>query len=456
MCMNNDNSNTIFFITKETLIQKSHMMLEIAKKEGIQNASVEISESNGFSVGVRKYDVETIEKTREKNALITVYDGYSKGYAETSNFSEFAIRDTVLKAIDIAKYTAEDSYSGLPDIKDLEFSPKHLKLFFQWNLTPEKAIELALKAENSAFNVSSQIKNSDGATLSSSHGQFYMANSKGFEGGYTHSRHGLSVSPIAQFKQQMERDYWYTTDRNPLKLSNPEDVGRYAAERALSRLGSQKISTRNVAVLFDAPLSASLIGSFVQAVSGSSLYKKLSFLSESIGKSVFSNHVQIKEDPFIEGGIGSAPFDDEGVTVKKRTVVEDGVVRGYFLSSYSAKRLQMKTTGNAGGSHNLRMFSSLTLKSDNLDVMLEKLNTGFFVTELMGQGVNGVTGDYSKGASGFWVENGKIIHPVNEVTIAGNLKNIYKNIVAIGADECLRGNKTCGSVLISNMTVAGK
>ena len=450
-----NNNNNIFYITKETLIKNAEIMLDIAKKEGIKSASVEISENSGFSVGVRMSDVETIEKTREKNALITVFNGHRKGYAQTSNFSEEAIRDTVLKAIDIAKYTAEDPFSGLPEKQDLELSPKYLPLFFQWDLEPDEAISIALRAEDSAFKVSSQIKNSDGASLSSSHGHFYMANTLGFTGGYAHSRHGLSVAPIAHYKNQMERDYWYTTDRNPVNLSNPEDVGYYAARRALSRLGSIKISTRNVPILFDAPLSSALLGSFVQAISGSSLYKKLSFLNESIGKSIFSSHVQIQEDPFLIGGIGSAPFDDEGVKVNKRNIVENGVVCEYFLSSYSAKRLKMRTTGNAGGSHNLRMYSSSTSVDDNLDKMLEKLDTGFFVTELMGMGVNGVTGDYSKGASGFLVEKGKIIHPVSEVTIAGNLKKMYKDIIAIGSDECLRGNKKCGSILINKMTVAG-
>lgn len=449
------NNNNIFFVSKEKLILKANAMLNIANDMGIKDASVEVSENNGFSVGVRKSNVETIEKTREKSASITVFKNHSKGYAQTSNFSDDAIRDTVLKAVDIAKYTAKDSYSGLPNKDDLEFSPRYLPLFFQWNLSPEEAINIALEAENAAFKVSPQIKNSDGASLSSSHGHFYMVNTQGFSGGYPHSRHGLSVAPIAQFENQMERDFWYTTDRDPKKLSNPSDVGDYAARKALSRLGARKISTRNAPVLFDAPLSSGLMGSFVQAISGSSLYKKLSFLNQSIGKTIFSPHVHIQENPFLEAAMGSAPFDDEGVKVKKRNIVENGKILEYFLSSYSAKRLKMKTTGNAGGSHNLRMFSSLTSPNDNLDQMLSKLGTGFFVTELMGQGVNGVTGDYSKGASGYWVDKGQIVYPVNEVTIAGNLKTMYKNIVAIGADECIRGNKSCGSILIDKMTVAG-
>ena len=451
----NDDNNNIFFVSKEKLILKANTMLNIANDMGINDASVEVSENTGFSVGVRKSNVETIEKTREKSASITVFNEYSKGYAQTSNFSDDAIRDTVLKAVEIAKYTAKDSYSGLPEKEDLEFSPKYLPLFFKWSLSPEEAIKIALEAENAAFGVSPQIQNSDGASLSSSHGHFYMMNTKGFQGGYPHSRHGLSVAPIAQFKNQMERDFWYTTDRNPMKLSNPCDVGNYAARKALSRLGALKISTRNAPVLFDAPLSSGLLGAFVQAISGSSLYKKLSFLNQSIGKVIFSTHVHIHENPSLDGAMGSAPFDDEGVKVKKRNIVESGRVLEYFLSSYSARRLKMKTTGNAGGSHNLRMFSSLTSPTDDLDQMLSKLDTGFFVTELMGQGVNGVTGDYSKGASGYWVEKGKIVHPVNEVTIAGNLKTMFRNIIAIGADECIRGNKTCGSVLIDKMTIAG-
>ncbi len=447
--------NSVFFLSREVLIQKAELMLNIAKKTGIKDASVELSENKGFSVSVRMSNTETIETTREKNALITVYDGHRKGVAQTSNFSDDEIRNTVLKAIEIAKYTAQDSFSGLPDKQDLEFHPKYIPLYYPWKLSPENALEMALVAESSAFNVSNQIKNSDGASVNSSHGHFYLENTKGFSGGYPYSRHSLSVAPIAHYKEEMERDFWYSTNRNPQKLSSPSEIGEYAAKRTLARLGSKKISTRNAAILFDAPLSSALVGAFVQAVSGNSLYKKLSFLNESIGKSIFSDHIQIFENPFLEGEIGSTPFDDEGVKVKKRKIVDNGVLLDYFLSSYTAKRLKMRTTGNSGGSHNLRMFSSSTTPKDNLQEMLKKLDKGLFVTELMGQGVNSVTGDYSKGATGFWIEKGKIIHPVSEVTIAGNLREMYKNILAIGADECIRGNKTCGSILIKNMTIAG-
>ena len=282
-----------FFIKDSELVEKAEMMLFLAKSNGIKNASVETSENSGFSVTVRKSDVETIEKTSEKNAIITVFDGYRKGVAQTSNFSESAIYDTVIKAIEIAKYTAEDKFSGLPNSEDLEYHPKKIPLFFPWKLSPAEAIKIAMDAESSAFKVSRHIKNSDGASVSSSHGHFHQINTNGFSGGYSFSRHTLSVAPIAHYKNLMERDFWYSTNRDPKKLSSPNKVGEYAAKRALSRLGSIKISTRKVPVLFDAPLVSALLGSFVQAVSGNSLYKKLSFLNNSIGKKIFSNHIQI-------------------------------------------------------------------------------------------------------------------------------------------------------------------
>ena len=448
-------NNNPFLIENSELVEKAEMMLKIATSNGINDASVETSENNGFSVTVRKSHIETIEKTSEKNAIVTIFNGFRKGVAQTSNFSETAMNDTVLKAIEIAKYTAEDKFSGLPDSEDLEFHPKKIPLFFPWQLTPEQAIDIALEAEDAAFSASPEIKNSDGSSLSTSHGHFHLMNTKGFSGGYSYSRHTLSVAPISHYKNFMERDFWYTTARDPKTLASPKKVGQFAAKRALSRLGSKKISTRRVPVLFDAPIVSSLLGSFVQAVSGNSLYKNLSFLNKSLGTRVFSSHVQILEDPFESGAIGSAPFDAEGVKVRKRNIVVDGILKEYFLSSYSAKRLKLRTTGNAGGSHNLKIFSKKTSPSDNLDEMLSKLNRGLFVTELMGQGVNSVTGDYSKGAAGFWVERGKIAFPVSEITIAGNLKNIFKNIVAIGSDQCLRGNKCSGSMLISEMTIAG-
>ena len=330
-----------------------------------------------------------------------------------------------------------------------------LALFQPWHISVPQAIELAREIEAASFAVSPQIANSDGASVSVGHGHFLSANSLGFCDGFAHSRHTLSVGPIARRGRDMQRDGWYSSARSPADLASPEALGRYAAERALSRLGARKLSTRKVPVLFEAPLALGLLGSLVQALSGSALYRQASFLVDSLGKRIFPNHIDIVEDPFIPGAMGSGPFDDEGVATAARDVVKGGRLKGYFLSSYSARKLGMQTTGNAGGSHNLRLSSRLTARGDNFARMLKKMGTGLLVTEVMGQGVNYVTGDYSRGASGFWVENGEIQYPVEEITIAGNLADMYRGIVAVGNDELTRGTKTCGSVLIEEMAVAG-
>jgi len=314
---------------------------------------------------------------------------------------------------------------------------------------------LALECESAALSVDMRITNSEGAAVSAQQSQFFSAHTHGFRGGYATSRHSLSVSPIAGKGDDMQRDAWYSSMRSSEELASPQAVGRYAAERALSRLKARKIATVECPVLFESPLAAGLLGAFVQAVSGGALYRKSSFLLDSMGKQVFPKHIDIFEDPFVLRGKGSSPFDDEGVRVKARQVVEAGRVQGYFLSSYSARKLGMQTTGNSGGSHNLTFASRLTRASDNLDAMLQKLGTGLFVTELMGQGVNYVTGDYSRGASGFWVEKGRIAYPVHEITIAGSMKTMLKGIEAVGADTYNYGAKTVGSVLINRMKVAG-
>ena len=330
-----------------------------------------------------------------------------------------------------------------------------MKLCYPWLLSAEQAVELALRAESAAFNVDKRITNSEGANVHVQQSHFVMANSRGFMGGYPYSRHSIAVSPIAGKGANMQRDDWYSSDRNPVKLAKPEAIGKYAAERALSRLNARKLDTRKCPVLFEAPLATGLLGAFVQAVSGGALYRQSTFLPDSIGTAVFGSDIQIVEEPHIVGAVGSAPFDEEGVRTQRRDVVKDGVVQGYFLSSYSARKLGMKTTGNAGGSHNLRLTSSMTMPADNFRQMLKKMDTGLLVTELMGQGVNYVTGDYSRGASGYWVERGVIQYPVEEITIAGNMKDMFKDIVAIGSDTLIRGTKQTGSILIANMTVAG-
>ncbi len=432
--------------------------LDEARKLGASDAGAEISEGCGLSVSVRHGELENVERNRDKSLGITVYVGQRRGNASTSDFSAAAIAQTVRAAYDIARFTAEDPFASLPDPADIApvaERQRDLDLFHPWAITSADAAQLALQCEAAALSVDKRITNSEGAAVSAQQSQFFSAHTHGFRGGYASSRHSLSVSPIAGKGDDMQRDAWYSSMRKAADLASPAAIGRYAAERALSRLKARKIPTVECPVLFESPLAAGLVGAFVQAVSGGALYRKSSFLLDSLGKQIFPKHIALSEDPFVLGGKGSSPFDDEGVRVQARQVVESGRVQGYFLSSYSARKLGMRTTGNAGGSHNLVLSSRLTRPSDDLDAMLEKLGTGLFVTELMGQGVNYVTGDYSRGASGFWVEKGKIAFPVHEITIAGDMRAMFKGIEAVGADTYNYGAKTVGSVLINRMKVAG-
>jgi PmbA protein len=432
--------------------------LKHAKKLGATNAGAEASEGCGLSVSVRKGELENVERNRDKSLGVTVYVDHRRGNASTSDFSKAAIERTVQAAYDIARFTAEDPTAGLPDEADIETQQRDLDLFHPWVIQSEEAAQLALRCEAAALQTSRRITNSDGAAVSAQQSHFFSAHTHGFRGGYASSRHSVSVAPIAKLpgrNAEMQRDAWYTSMRSADELASPEAVGRYAAERALSRLGARKIATTECPVLFESPVAAGLLGGFVQAVSGGSLYRKSSFLLDSLGKKVFPQHIDIDEDPFLLRGKGSSPFDDEGVRSAPRKVVKGGRVEGYFLSSYSARKLGMKTTGNAGGSHNLSLTSRLTQPSDHLDEMLKKLGTGLFVIELMGQGVNYVTGDYSRGASGFWVENGEIAYPVHEITIAGNLKDMFMGIEAVGADTYNMGAKSTGSILVNRMKLAG-
>ncbi|NUS39092.1 MAG: metalloprotease PmbA [Lysobacter sp.] len=446
-----------FSYSRDTFERLVDAALAHAKKLGATDAGAEASEGCGLSVSVRKGDLENVERNRDKSLGVTVYIGQRRGNASTSDFSEAAIAQTVQAAYDIARFTAEDPVAGLPDAGDIAAADEQpdLDLFHPWTIDSEKAAQLALACEAAAFATDKRITNSEGAGVSAQQSHFFSAHTRGFRGGYASSRHSISVAPIAGRGDGMQRDAWYTSMRSPDELSAPEAVGRYAAERALSRLKARKIATRECPVLFESPLAAGLLGAFVQATSGGSLYRRSSFLVDSLGKQVFADHIDVLEDPHVRRGKGSAPFDEEGVRTKARKVVDAGQVEGYFLSSYSARKLGMKTTGNAGGSHNLSLTSRRTDRGDTLDEMLRKLGTGLFVIELMGQGVNYVTGDYSRGASGFWVENGEIAYPVQEITIAGNLKDMFLGIDAVGADTYNYGAKTVGSVLINRMKVAG-
>ncbi|MDO4794958.1 MAG: metalloprotease PmbA [Brachymonas sp.] len=427
-----------------------------AQKLGATDAGAEASEGAGLSVSVRKGELEHVERNRDKSLGVTVYLGHRRGNASTSDFSPQAIERTVQAAYDIARFTAQDPFAALPDEADIARSPApDLDLFHPWAINSEQATELALACEAAAMERDARISNSEGASLSTQQSHFFSAHTHGFRGGYASSRHTLSVAPIAVNGDDMQRDAWYSSMRSPAELASPQAIGRYAADRALSRLNARKIPTTECPVLFDAPLAVGLLGAFVHAVSGGALYRKSTFLLNSMGQQVFPKHLHIDEDPFIPRGKGSSPFDAEGVAVRARRVVDAGTVQGYFLSSYTARKLGLPVTGHAGGSHNLTLHSSLTRPGDDLPAMLQKLGTGLFVIELMGDGLNAVTGDYSRGASGFWVENGQIAFPVHEITIAGNMRDMFMGIQAVGADAYNYGAKTTGSILINRMTVAG-
>ena len=452
--------NTVLAYSPDQLAHVAAHALKFAQQCGATQAAVEVSEGSGLSVSVRHGEVETLEHTRDKGMGITVYTGkagaFSRGSASTGDFGFKALEDTVRAACDIARFTAADDCAGLPDANLLATPKRDLKLFHPWTITAQEAIKTAVRMEQAAYATDKRIQNIDGCGLSVSHGQFVLANSHGFSAGYPFSRHSLSIAPIAGSTEAMQRDDWYSSSRNAKNLAPPEAIGRYAAQRTLARLDARCLSTRKCPVLFEAPLACGLLGSFVQAASGGALYRDASFLKGKLGKQIFSKHLSIEEDPFIEGEVGSAEFDDEAVSTRARQVVQAGVLQGYFLSSYTARKLKMVTTGNAGGSHNLTLHSRLTQPQDDFKAMLRKLNTGLLVTETLGQGVNYINGDYSRGASGYWVENGVIAYPVEEITMAGNLAQMFKQIVAVGADQIRRGSKVSGSILIDEMMVAGK
>ncbi len=447
-----------FAFAREQFQQMVEDVLARAKALGASDAGVEVSEGVGLSVSVRLGEIENVERNRDKSLGVSVYLGQRRGNASTSDFSPAALDQTVRAAYDIARFTAEDPVAGLPEAEDLATpaeAARDLDLFHPWDLGAADAAEIARRCEAAAMAVDRRITNSEGAGVSAQQSHFWAGNSRGFRGGYASSRHYVSVSPIAGRGKAMQRDAWYSSMRDPQELASPEAVGRYAAERALARLKSRRVPTGEVPVLFECTLAAGLLGAYVQATSGGALYRKATFLHDCLGQAVLAPHLDVAEDPFERKGKASAPFDDEGVRTRARRVVDAGVVQGYFLSSYSARKLGLRTTGHAGGAQNLRLTSRLTGAGDDLDGMLRKLGRGLFVTELMGQGVNYVTGDYSRGAAGFWVEDGRIAFPVEEVTIAGNLRTMFQDIAAVGSDAYTQGGKTVGSVLVSRMKLAG-
>ncbi|MGB4468178.1 MAG: metalloprotease PmbA [Azovibrio sp.] len=433
-----------------TLQQLARDVLDHARQKGASACEVEVSEGFGQSVSVRCGEVETIEYNRDKGVGVSVYIGQRRGHASTSDFSPKALRETVEAALNIARFTAADDCAGLPEPEQLAWETRDLDLYHPWELPVEAAIELAQRAEAAAFEVDERISNSEGATISTQQGQFVAANSLGFMAGYPTSRHYIACSVIAGEQDSMQRDDWYSTDRNAARLEEPERVGQQAARRALARLDAGKISTGSYPVIFEAPLAAGLLGNFVQAVSGSALYRKSTFLLDHLGQQVFPEFFQLSERPHLPGGLASAPFDNDGVLTRDREVVRDGILEGYFLSVYSGRKLGLPSTGNAGGSHNLILKPG----EHDLEGLLRLMGRGLLVTELLGHGVNYVTGDYSRGAAGFWVEDGRIVHAVEEITIAGNLKDMFRKLCAVGRDVQVRGSKQTGSLLLDAMTIA--
>ena len=426
--------------------------LQIAKRSGASDAEVEVSAAVGQSVTVRRGEVETVEYNRDKGLSITVFFGARRGNASTSDLMPEAIERTVEAACAIARHTAEDDAAGLPDeARLLKGRAPDLDLFHPWGLTVEDAIELARRTEAAALRVDKRITNSEGATISAYDTDFILANTRGFLDGFPNSKASIGCGVVAEERGTMQRDYWYSTHRDPSKLDDADTVGRTAGERVVGRLGGRRLATMEVPVLFEANIAASLISHFVSAASGSSLYRRSSFLLDRLGTPVFSPGVHVYEDPHLPGEMASGYFDAEGVATQSRALVEGGVLNGWFLSSYSARKLGLETTGNAGGNHNL------IVKPGDLDFagLVKRMGRGLVVTELMGQGVNTVTGDYSRGAAGYWVEDGEIRFPVEEVTIAGNLLTMFRGIVAIGSDALWRGSKSCGSILVDRMTIAG-
>ncbi len=423
-----------------------------AGRLGATQAEAAISTSAGLSVTVRLGEVETIEHTRDRSLGVTVYFDHRKGSASTTDISTAAVRESVAAACTIARHTAEDECAGLADAELMAVNPPDLDLFHPWSLDAEQAIAHALECENAAREADPRITNSEGASVSRHDGDYVYANTHGFNDGYASSRHSLSCTVIANDSAGMQRDYWYTMSRRPEDLQAPREVGEKAAERVLARLDARRIGTRTVPVVYAAEVASGLFGHFIGAIRGGSLYRRASFLLDHLGKQVFPDWMRIHEQPHLPAAIGSCPFDNEGVATRARDIVNAGVLQGYVLSSYSARKLGLQTTGNAGGVHNL------TVEPGELDRagLLREMGTGVLITELMGMGVNIVTGDYSRGAAGFWVENGEIAYPVEEITVAGNLRDMFRGIVAVGNDVDLRGNTRTGSVLIDHMTIAGQ
>lgn len=430
-------------------------VLELAETLGVDSAEVAMSRQQGLSVGTRMGEVETVEFTNDGALGLTVYIEGRKGSASTADFSEGALQQAVQAAVNIAKYTSVDDCSGLAEKSLLAMEPEDLDLFHHKSLNTDEAIEIAKACEESALTYDKRITNSDGASLDSFEGFKVYGNTHGQLVGYPSSRHSLSCVMIASDGNDMQRDYAYSVNRKFDLLDAPASIGTKASIETLSRLNPQKLPTGKVPVMFRADIANTIFGHFISAISGGNLYRKSSFLLDSIGKAVFPSFLNISERPHIKGALASSAFDSEGVKTVDREIITEGCLESYLLTTYSARKLGLETTGHAGGIHNWILNAQGEGRGGNFDTMLKKLGTGFLVTELMGQGVNVVNGDYSRGAAGFWVENGEITFPVSEVTIAGNLQEMFKGLIAVGDDLDMRGSIRTGSLLINEMQIAG-
>jgi len=440
--------------TNQRLQQLSNVVSQIldeAKKQGATAAEAGVSATNGISASVRLGEVETIEHNNDNGMGITVYFGHKKGSASTTDLSTQAIKNAVNAACNIARYTTEDNANGLADAGQMLKVQPDLDLFHPWDISIDEAIKIAIDCETAARDADKRITNSEGAGVNSASGLHVYGNSHGFIGAYPSTRHSISCSVIAGTGDQMQRDYWYDTSRLPDNLESPVKIGLKTAERTLARLGSKRIKTCNAPVIFRNDVAPGLLRNFISAIRGSSLYRKSTFLLDYLDKPVFPDFVTISENPLLLQGLASSAYDSDGVATTAKNIVSGGILNNYVLDAYSSRRLDMQNTGNGGGVRNL----SISNTGQSFDELVKQMNRGLIVTELMGQGVNQVTGDYSRGAAGFWVENGEIQHPVEEITIAGNLKEMFMNLNAVGTDADSPGSVTTGSWLIDNMTIAG-
>ena len=448
--MTGNNSKTLD--NQDYFLRIIDSVLSKSKKLGATDAEADIGAGLGLSANVRKSVIDKLEYENEKGLSITIYIDGKKGNASSSDFSDSALQNTVEAAFNIAKHASHDKHAGLVEKKLMAKNIANLDLYHPCSISPEAAIELAIECEQFAFDCDKRISNSDGSVVSTYSGINLYGNTNDFINGWRWSSHTIDCTVIAEDNNGMQRDGWYSKACDFNDLQSIEDISKEAARRATMRLGAQKLSTAEVPVIFEAPVASGLFSAFVTAISGASLYRRASFLLDKKNTQVFADHINIFENPHMKKALGSAPFDNDGVATKKRTLVDQGILKDYVLSGYSARKLGLQTTGNAGGVHNLVVEPG----EKNLDDMIVEMNKGLLITDMIGFGVNQITGDYSRGASGFWIENGKIVYPVEEITIAGNLIDMYKNIKCIGNDVDPRGNILTGSVLIDKMTVAGK